>query len=64
MEIKFYDYIVYANKYLLLYEMLQIRQVDNYRDLPQEIKDKVPLSYDEWLITTNTMKKNVVFKAS
>lgn len=65
MEIKFYNYMVYAKQYLLLYEMLQIRQISNYNDLPQEIKEKIPLSYDEWLNSDNPKsKKSVVFKVT
>lgn len=60
MELSYYKYMVYVSQYLLLYEILQIKNVNNYSDLPQEIKDKIPLSYDEWL-ELPSLKKSVLY---
>ncbi len=65
MELDFYKYIIYAKEYIILSEMLEIRNIDNYDDLPLEIKEKIPLSYDEWLNSGNPKsKKSVVFKVA
>lgn len=56
--------MIYASQHLLLYEILEIKNIRTYDDFPQDIKDKIPLSYDEWLNTIKPIKKSVVFKAN